>query len=156
MFASSSVFCENGTGVTLENVIASTNEGTRPVVYLAGGLRTGWQDQIKLELRAYKCIDPRDCLSSDPAVYTDWDLEAISRCDVVLAYFESDNPTGYALALEVGYAKALNKKVVLVNERSGVMPEFARAIAMVRAAADVYFTTLRQGTEYLRSGECKR
>lgn len=81
--------------------------------------------------------------------YTVWDLEAIERAHWVFAYLEKDNPGGYALSLEVGYARALGKRIILVDEKSPTDPKLADLLGMVRACAHVSFETLEQGTEFM-------
>lgn len=85
-----------------------TNKGNRlPSIYLAGGFHSGWQSTIADALPQAKLIDPRIHRLSDPSQYTTWDLTGIRSCNILFAYLEKTNPGGFALALEVGYAKAL-------------------------------------------------
>jgi hypothetical protein len=66
-----------------------------------------------------------------PAEYTAWDLNAISECDWLCAFLESSNPSGYALALEIGFAKACAKKILLVDEKSPTNEVLARHLAIL-------------------------
>ena len=77
-------------------------------IYLSGGMHSGWQKTVKDRLHM-TIYDPRDHQFSHPQSYTAWDRLAIQKCDLVLAYMENDNPSGIGMALEVGYARALNK-----------------------------------------------
>ncbi len=63
----------------------------RSIVYLAGGFRTRWQDRVSL-LDGFEFIDPSQHKLTDPKAYTAWDLNAISRADIVLAYLERGWP----------------------------------------------------------------
>ena len=83
---------------------------TRVSVYLAGGFHSGWQDIVKSAAAELKYFDPREHGLEDPKDYTVADLEGIGSSDWLFAYLENSNPAGYALALEIGYAKALTKR----------------------------------------------
>jgi hypothetical protein len=119
-------------------------------VYLAGGFHSGWQRRILSAVPSLTYLDPSKHGLTDPVRYTRWDLEAIQRSDLVFAYLEATNPAGYALALEVGFAKGLGKTVILVDERSAADEQSARHLSMVRAAADAAFSSLDEGVAYLR------
>jgi len=115
------------------------------LVYLSGGMKSDWQDRvIKAEL-GYECIDPRVTKEHEyEEEYTTWDLLGIKRADVVFAYMEKENPKGHGLCVEVGYAKALNKTIVFVDEYG------LSAMGMVRAMADIVFYNLIDGIAYLQ------
>src|SRR5262245_9766764 len=102
---------------------------SRPAVYLAGGFRTKWRDRVR-RLEGFIFLDPSQHHLREPRNYTAWDLDAIRRADVVLAYLEKENPGGYALALEVGYAKALNKRVLFVEDPGDTRHHY---LSMIRA-----------------------
>ena len=110
-----------------------------PVVYLAGGMRSNWQDAVKAALPGFIYLDPRDHHFKEEALYTAWDLAAVRRCDIVLGYIERDNPNGAGLALEFGYAAAQGKALLYVED-----PGFphTRYFGMVRAIADSHFTDM--------------
>ena len=109
-------------------------------IYLAGGFRSGWQAAVAAKLVEFECLDPSQHRINDPADYTAWDLEAIRRCDVLLANMEASNPGGYALALEVGFAKALGKFICFVDGTANT--RMSKYFEMVRQCADVVVTSL--------------
>ncbi len=120
---------------------------TRKSVYLAGGFRSKWQDKARLALTNFDILDPSGHDIQDPKAYTQWDLEAIRQCDVVLANMENTNPGGYSLALEIGYAKALGKQIVFVDQISNqAVKEY---FEMVRQASDIVFKSLEEALIYL-------
>jgi nucleoside 2-deoxyribosyltransferase len=86
-------------------------------VYLAGGFQSGWQQNISSH---HKLFDPSQKEKSGvwniDKICT-WDKYAIQKADIVFAYLERDNPSGIGLACEIGYARALNKTIILVNEK---------------------------------------
>lgn len=108
-------------------------------IYLAGGFRgtiagVKWQEYVKKKLPYIHIsfLDPSTHPEmAAPSHYTAWDLIAVRNCDVVLAYMEVENPAGWALAMEIGYAHALGKPVLLVDEKSKADPTFARYFAMI-------------------------
>lgn len=124
-----------------------------PVVYLAGGMRSGWQDMMPCGPRY---LDPRSHGLTNPDDYTAWDLRAIGQCDVLFGYMEESNPSLYGLCLEVGYAKALGKRIILVDGLSREhqmvghlhVPR-ARYFGMVRSCSNVVSPTLMDGIRAL-------
>ena len=88
----------------------------RPRVYLAGGLKGGWQDIVISMLDRCEIIDPRSWNPAPAIEYTARDLDGVRRCDIVLAYMEPTNPSGYGMSIEIGYAHALNKKIIFCDQ----------------------------------------
>jgi nucleoside 2-deoxyribosyltransferase len=120
----------------------------RKVIYLAGGFKSRWQTKVMKQLPGYEFLDPSQHNIQDAAEYTRWDLDAIRASDIVLGYMESTNPGGYSLALEIGFAHALGKKVVLVDEIKD--PSVSRYFEMARQCSGHVFATLAQAIEHLR------
>lgn len=123
-------------------------------VYLAGGFKTGWQERLISTVGedTFLWLDPSAHGIEDPALYTFWDLNAIKDSDVVFAYLEHSNPAGYALCLEIGYALALGKTVILVDEKKSVFGAYSeKYMDMARHAATIAFTNLSQGVEFLKN-----
>lgn len=125
--------------------------GVHQVIYLAGGLVSNWQDTVRRAVPDARFLDPRTHGLTAPDAFTAWDLAAIRKCDILFGYLETTNPGGYALSLEIGFAKALGKHVVLVDEKGAADPSAARSLRMVNAAADVRFERLDDALPYLRS-----
>lgn len=120
-------------------------------VYLSGGHRSGWQDQVIRSCPELEFVDPRIHGLERPELYALWDLHHVRQSDILFGYMESTNPSGIGLALEAGYARALAKAVVIVDERSAQDKRFARDFAIVRSAADVALDSLEEGIEFLAS-----
>ena len=120
-------------------------------VYLAGGFHSGWQDEVKAQVSGVEFLDPRNHKLQSSAEYTAWDLNAISEYDWLFAFLESSNPSGYALALEIGFAKACAKKILLVDEKSPTNEVLARHLAMLHACADVSLPTLNAAVAFLKT-----
>ena len=116
-------------------------------LYLAGGFRSGWQSVAIAKLRGFELLDPSSHNIQDSAEYTRWDLDAIQLSDIVLANMEASNPGGYSLALEVGFAKALGKTIILVDQIED--PSISRYFEMVRQCSDRIFSSLDEAIKYL-------
>lgn len=89
------------------------------IVYLAGGMKDGWQERIVPFLDGHEILDPRSWGSPDPAVYTARDLEGIRKADCLLVHMSSSNPSGFGLSVELGYAYALGKRIIFCDEIEG-------------------------------------
>lgn len=121
-----------------------------PVVYLAGGMRSNWQDTVIAALPGVVFMDPRKHGSKEEDTYTAYDLTGVQLCDIVFAYIEAANPCGAGLAVEVGAAAALGKHIIYIEEAE--FPHH-RYFGMVRALADSTYTRLPEGIEAL-AGAC--
>jgi hypothetical protein len=119
------------------------------VVYLAGGFHSGWQDRVIQSLQGFKWLDPRKHGFQAPAAYTEWDLQAVRACDVLLACAESSNPGLYSLALEIGFAKAIGKKIILVVAPD-IAPSTKKYLTMCEEVADVTVASLEEAIGLLR------
>ena len=129
---------------------ANTSRKSR-VIYLAGGFHSGWQKLVWQKLgAAWDIRDPSKHGIQDAASFTEWDLQAIRDCDVVLAMLEPSNPGGYALALEVGYAKALGKVIYLVHHQDDPR---SRYFSMLREVSNGCFGSLSSALEVLEPSE---
>lgn len=117
------------------------NKSAPMMVYLAGGFKSGWQDRVIQAVDA-RCFDPRTN-PDDPQLYTAIDLGAIQFCTIVFAYLEQSNPYGYNLGLEIGYAHALGKRIVFVDEKQ-------KGTAMLRVSSYGSYATLEEGIQRLR------
>lgn len=88
------------------------------IVYLAGGMKDGWQEKVAPLLVGHELLDPRSWSSPDPAVYTARDLAAVRKAHVILVHMSSSNPSGFGLSVELGYAYALGKRIIFCDEIS--------------------------------------
>lgn len=117
-------------------------------VYLAGGMRgVDWQAEVAKRLHGWIIFDPRECKSTDPHVYTEWDLNHIDKARVVLAYMETGNPSGFGMSWEMGYARAKNKHVVFVDALGD--DKRSKYFDMHRVTSYT-FKTLDEAADYLR------
>lgn len=121
-------------------------------VYLSGGLNSDWQASILLDLKKdFIFYNPKNHGLENAELYTTWDLHHVRSSDIVFAYMELDNNSGYGLTLEIGYAAALNKTIILVDERSAKDDYFAEKFRIVRESASVVFDNIKDGKNYLKT-----
>lgn len=113
-------------------------------VYLAGGF-SDWRQEV-MQLPNLKFYDPKSKPDKHWSEYGTWDVHYIKQCDILFAYMDKDNPSGYGLAAEMGYAKALNKTVIFVLEPGH---EKDRYFQFLKQFADVVFDSLDAGMLYL-------
>ena len=134
--------------------------GVSKRVYLAGGMNSKWRSVITKRLEGsasnFIFIDPMDNNMKNPDQYTFWDLRSIEQCDILLGYMEQSNPSGYGLNLEIGYAKALGKTIVLVVPDDFTRDDDrSRYFGMARVCADVVVKTLSDAADFLAGIEYK-
>ena len=120
-------------------------------IYLAGGFYSGWQDLVQALVPGQTWLDPRTHGLHDEGDYTKWDCEAIEASDIVFAYLEAGNPGGHNLGFEIGYAVALGKQVIFVEENTTTRPKRSRYTGMLRAGANWDVDSLRDGIKRLHS-----
>jgi nucleoside 2-deoxyribosyltransferase len=126
-------------------------------VYLAGGMswHNDWRDPIIKRYPDIEFLDPRNSGSHQEKIYTAYDLNCVENCDVLFAYMSPDNPSGFGMSVELGYAYGLEKFIIFVDcsdiNRS-------KLFGMHRVMADVLFkdsfkesrkVTLEKAIEYL-------
>lgn len=121
-------------------------------IYLAGGMNSNWQAKLMEKFgKGFIYFNPKDHLLEISSEYTPWDLFYVMKCDILFAYMEKNNPSGIGLSLEVGYAKALGKTIILVDEKSSSDEFFKEKFKIVRDSATIVFDNLSLGLEYLSS-----
>lgn len=123
-----------------------------PKVYLAGGFKGGWQKIVKDLLKDdFTVFDPQTHNLDDVKKYTHWDLFHVDQCDILLGYMTKDNPSGYGLALEIGFAKAKGKMIVLVDERSKSDQQFKRYFSICHESSGIVLDSLHDAINYLNT-----
>jgi hypothetical protein len=125
-------------------------------VYLSGGLKSDWQERVMKEAPGLEYLNPQSHGLQPPQLYTLWDMYHVRKADIVFGYMERDNPSGYGLATEIGYAKGLDKTIILVDEKSAVDEGFRRYFAIVRELSDTVFESLDEGIAMLKTFQLGR
>jgi hypothetical protein len=121
-------------------------------IYLAGGMNSNWQTKLINSVgNEFYYFNPQNHLLEIGVEYTNWDLFYVQKADIVFAFMEAKNPSGIGLSLEVGFAKALNKTISLVDEKSSTDNVFKGKFHIVRNSASVVFDDFESGINYLKS-----
>lgn len=123
-------------------------------VYLAGGMKSNWQDIVKRNVDLIY-FDPLNDKCEDKMgvkEYGAWDLHYIKKCDIVFAYMEKDNPSGIGLSGELGFAKALGKTIILCLEKSEDEKR-NKSLSFMKVFADVIFDNFNEAIKYLKNYE---
>ena len=89
-------------------------------VYLAGGFHGELREHAKdlLQAAGLYVFDPSQTGLQHPEEYVAADLKAIRSSQVVFAFMEDRNPSGYPLCAEIGYAHGLGIPVVFLDQMS--------------------------------------
>lgn len=122
----------------------------RPKIYLAGGMKSNWQNKVLSRYGdSFIFFNPQDHKLETEKEYTIWDLHFVKEADIIFAYMDKHNPSGYGLTLEIGYARALNKTIILVDERSSEDTSFHNYFKIVKESASIVFDDFESGLNYL-------
>jgi nucleoside 2-deoxyribosyltransferase len=120
-------------------------------VFLSGGFKSNWQSKVIEELNdKFIFFNPREHGLEHSDFYTTWDIHFVKECDILFAFMEETNPSGYGLAFELGVAYSLNKTIILIDEKSESEPTFAKYFKILYKPSGVVLTNLMEGIEYLR------
>jgi hypothetical protein len=127
-------------------------------IYLAGGMRTNWQDTLIEFMRRQRpevpviYLDPRQSGAKDEETYTAWDVAAVAMADILFVYLEAENPSGAGLALEIGVAEGLKragkpaKEIVFVCDPKH---PHHRYFGMARVCSNSVYDDFQQGLQRL-------
>jgi nucleoside 2-deoxyribosyltransferase len=121
-------------------------------IYLSGGMNTSnWQDEVikGVKGQTFTFFNPRDHKLVKSREYAIWDLFYVKNCDIVFAYMQEENPSGFGLTLEIGYAAALGKPIILVDEKSKNDDQFASKFKIVTETSSIVFDNLADGILFL-------
>jgi len=120
---------------------------------LSGGFHSNWQKKvIDSCIGAFIFFNPREHgLEKSASMYTTWDLHHIKQSDIIFGYMEQNNPSGYGLSLEIGYANALSKTIILIDEKSKKDKKFERYFGIIRESSNIVLDNFEEGIEVLKS-----
>jgi nucleoside 2-deoxyribosyltransferase len=125
--------------------------GYKAKVFLSGGFKSNWQASVIEQLGdKFTIFNPREHGLEDSDFYSTWDIHFVKGCDIIFAYMEATNPSGFGLSFELGVAYALNKTVILVDEKSRVDETFKRYFSIMHRPSGVVLHSLQEGIEYLK------
>ena len=63
---------------------------------------------------------------------------------------EKDNPSGFGLTLEVGFAAALGKQIILIDDKSSSDDTFKQKFNIVRESSTIVFEKFSDGVNFLK------
>ncbi|MGE0077636.1 MAG: nucleoside 2-deoxyribosyltransferase domain-containing protein [Bacteroidales bacterium] len=120
-------------------------------VFLSGGFKSNWQSLVISALEdKFIFFNPREHGLEKPDYYTTWDIHFVRECDILFAYMEETNPSGLGLSFELGMAYALNKTIILVDEKSSTDKQFENHFRILYKPSGLVLNSLEDGIEYLR------
>jgi nucleoside 2-deoxyribosyltransferase len=120
-------------------------------VFLSGGFKSNWQSKVIQELGDnFIFFNPREHGLDKSDLYTTWDIHFVRECDIIFAFMEESNPSGFGLAFELGIAYALNKTIILIDEKSLKNKDFSRYFKILYKPSGVVFDSLEEGINYLK------
>lgn len=120
-------------------------------VFLSGGFKSNWQSQVIKELGdQFVFFNPREHRLEHSDLYTTWDIHFLKECDILFAYMELTNPSGYGLAFELGVAYSLKKTIILVDEKSSEELTFSKYFKILYKPSGVVLNKLSDGIDYLK------
>jgi nucleoside 2-deoxyribosyltransferase len=121
-------------------------------IYLAGGFGTNWRERVK-EVKGHIYIDPKEKETSGNwglEKIGAWDLHMIRQGDIIFAYMEKTNPSGFGLSCEIGYAYGIGKTVILVLEPNHTIHK-DKYLSFLKKVATITFETIEEGLEFLKT-----
>lgn len=123
-------------------------------VFLSGGMNeSNWQQEVinAVGTEGFIYFNPREHMLNKSKEYTIWDLFYIKNCDIVFAYMQKNNPSGIGLSLEIGYAAALGKQIILIDEKSSNNQSFKKKFKIVRESSTIVYENLSDGILLLKN-----
>ncbi|RYX87831.1 hypothetical protein EON73_00350 [bacterium] len=119
-------------------------------IFLSGGFKSDWQSKVLDRYKhKFEFYNPRDHNIVEPHLYAAWDTHYVRKSDIIFAFMELSNPSGFGLMFEIGMAYALNKTIILVDERSEVDETFARYFKIAHQPSANVFKTLDEAFLFL-------
>ena len=119
-------------------------------IFLSGGFKSDWQAKLFERYEGkFQFYNPREHKIAEPHLYASWDTHYVRKCDILFAYMEATNPSGFGLMFELGMAYALNKTIILVDERSEVDETFAKYFKIAHQPSGNVFKSLDEALQFL-------
>lgn len=86
-------------------------------VFLSGDTRTEWQSKIMERFPDHSFFDPRTVSEMSYEEMARIERKWIDECDILFAYLNETNPYGFGTCFEIGYAVAIKKLIIYVDEK---------------------------------------
>ena len=114
-------------------------------IYLAGGFNSDWQERVIKGAPQHDYYNPKtDADQTAAYLWTTQEIEALKESDLMVAFFEKDNPSGLGLAKEMGWATILKIPVIYIDEHD-------RLNEFLCACSKRIYAKLEPVIEYLRT-----
>ena len=104
-------------------------------IFLSGSFSSKWVDCVKAQYQHDKSV----------TILTGSRIQDLAEADILFACRTDSEGRLFNLALAIGYANALGKQILFVNQGD----HYSHAYDYVKPFADGYFTTLDEGLRYL-------
>jgi nucleoside 2-deoxyribosyltransferase len=121
-------------------------------VYLSGHMHNNWREKIIIacsQLDINFLVPFKGTIKTDERFFAVRDKLSLNSSDIVFAYIQDTpdykNARYFGLGLELGYAAAQNKVIILVNELKDKIESFDFAIPFATA----YTNDFNEGIELL-------
>lgn len=127
-------------------------------VFLAGGMKSQWRDVLTTKIqRTITWLNPCTVVLNSnigPDRIIPQICAMIEESDVVFAYLEQKNP-GLNLIFELGYAAAMGKYIIFVDERSSSGEDldyvWLNGLVLARHSVTEYYVTWVAGVRALEN-----
>ena len=121
-------------------------------IYLAGDLRTNWRDAFREQAPDFTYLDPQDHYHiKEETAYTFLDLLQLEQADLVVANLDPANPSLYGTSLEIGYAVAQGKSVLIIDQLTPAGDERARWFGMARSVSHIVVASVADAIDVLNA-----
>lgn len=121
-----------------------------PTVYLSGEVSSGWQENVVNGAPGPVYLNPMAPRLTEPQAHMPWRLAAVRTSDWVFANPANTFADVCAVAFEVGYAQALGKQIIVVDNGDTNSP-IAPCLQLLRQSADVPVKTIEEGIQYVKN-----
>ena len=132
--ANGNVLSNVAAGPDLQQLVNPTGD-VKHRVYLSGSSDSAWVESVRARYREDDQVE----------FIAEGGLDALADSDILLACRTSAEGRLFNLCLAVGYASALCKPIIFVNEGD----HYSHAYDYIKPFADGYFTRLDDGLRYL-------
>ena len=117
------------------------NQFTQPInhlehrIFLSGSPSSAWTDRVQAQYQNDKSV----------TILAESGMQDLAEADILFACRTDSGGRLFNLVLAVGYANALGKQILFVNQGD----HYSHAYDYVKPFTDGYFTTLDEGLRYL-------
>ena len=126
---------ENGGASSEQSKFIQPSDHLEHKIFLSGSPSSAWGNRVKAQYQDDKSV----------TIITGSRIQDLAEADILFACRTDSEGRLFNLALAVGYANALGKQILFINQGD----HYSHAYDYVKPFADGYFTTLDEGLRYL-------